>query len=144
MSESFGKKELAKKKANEKRDKEARKKERKAQSSKGKSLEDMMAYIDEYGNITDTPPGDRKPVEIALEDIQLGAAPIIPEETVKTGMISFFNDAKGYGFITEDKTRENVFVHSNQLQQPVKEKDRVSYEKERTAKGYSAINVKKI
>ncbi len=59
-------------------------------------------------------------------------------------MISFFNDAKGYGFITEDKTRENVFVHSNQLQQPVKEKDRVSYEKERTAKGYSAINVKKI
>ncbi len=81
MSESFGKKELAKKKANEKRDKEARKKERKAQSSKGKSLEDMMAYIDEYGNITDTPPGDRKPVEIALEDIQLGAAPIIPEET---------------------------------------------------------------
>jgi cold shock CspA family protein len=118
--------------------------DRKSNNNKGKSLEDMMAYIDEYGNISSVPPAEHRKVEINLEDIQLGAAPIIPESIEKTGVVSFFNDEKGYGFIAEDKTRENIFVHSNQLLQPVKEKDRVTFEKERTPRGYSAIKVKKI
>jgi len=142
MSESFAKKELAKKKAKEKKDKAERMKERKANTSKGKSLEDMMAYLDENGNITSTPPDGRKPREINLEDIQLGAAPIVREDPICTGVVAFFNTEKGYGFITDDRTRDNVFVHSNQLSQPIKERDRVSFEKERTPKGYSAINVK--
>lgn len=144
MSESFGKKEKEKQKAKQKQDKAQKMKERKASNNKGKSLEDMMAYLDENGNLVSTPPVHQYQVEINLEDIQLGAAPIVPEDTTKTGTVSFFNEAKGYGFIAEDKTRENVFVHSNQLQQPIKERDRVSFEKEKTPKGWSAINVKKI
>jgi len=144
MSESFAKKEKAKKKAKDKQDKAQKMKERKSNNSKGKSLEDMMAYLDENGNITSTPPDGRKRKEINLEDIQLGAAPVIPEEVVRNGVVSFFNDAKGYGFITEDKTRENIFVHANQLLQPVKERDKVTFERERTPRGYSAIKVKKI
>jgi len=144
MSESFSKKEKAKKKAKDKQDKAEKMRERKAQNNKGKSLEDMLAYVDENGNITSAPPDPRKRREINLEDIQLGAAPVIQEDPVKTGFISFFNDEKGYGFITEDNTRENIFVHTNQLSAPVKERDRVEYEKERTPKGYSAIKVKKI
>jgi len=144
MSESFGKKERAKQKAKSKQEKAERMKERKAQGGKGKSLEDMMAYLDENGNLTSTPPDESKRREINLEDIVLGAAPIVPDDPEMTGTVSFFNDAKGYGFITADKTGENVFVHSNQLLQPVKERDRVSFEKERTPKGYSAIKVKKI
>src|ERR1700744_2519873 len=102
MSESFSKKEKAKKKAKDKQDKAEKMQERKSQNNKGKSLEDMMAYIDEDGNITSTPPDARKQrKEINLEDIQLGAAPIIEEDPVKNGFVSFFNDAKGYGFITE-------------------------------------------
>jgi len=142
MSESFAKKEKAKKKAKDKQDKAQKMKERKAQGSKG-SLEDMMAYVDEDGNITSTPPDQKKRREINLEDIQLGAAPVLPEEVVKIGIVSFFNDEKGYGFIVEEKTRENIFVHANQLLQPVKEKDKVTFEKERTPRGYSAIKVKK-
>jgi len=144
MSESFSKKEKAKKKAKDKQDKAEKMKERKAQNNKGKSLEDMMAYVDEYGNLTSTPPDPKKRIEINLDDIQLGAAPIIPEDPTRSGTVSFFNEAKGYGFIMEDKTRENIFVHTNQLLQPVKEKDRVTFEKERTPKGYSAIKVKLI
>lgn len=144
MSESFAKKELAKRKAKEKQDKAQKMKDRKANAGKGKSLDDMMAYLDENGNITSTPPDYSKRKEINLEDIQLGAAPIIPDDPVCTGSVAFFNDAKGYGFITEDKSRENIFVHSNNLLQPIKERDRVSYEKERTDRGYSAIKVKKI
>lgn len=144
MSETFAKKELAKKKAKEKQEKAQKMQERKAKNNKGKSLEDMMAYIDENGNLSATPPNDKKKIEIDLDSIQLGAAPIIEENPIRQGTVSFFNDAKGYGFITDDKTRENLFVHSNQLEQPIKEKDRVTFEKERTPRGYSAINVKKL
>ncbi|GAA4469428.1 cold shock domain-containing protein [Nemorincola caseinilytica] len=144
MSESFSKKEKTKQKEKHKQDKAQKMKERKANNNKGKSLEDMMAYIDENGNITSTPPDMNKRKEINLEDIQLGAAPIVHEEVVIKGAISFFNDAKGYGFITEEGSRENIFVHCNNLLQPVKEGDKVTFEKERTPKGYSAIKVKKI
>ena len=83
--------------------------------------------------------------EINLEDIQLGAAKIVPEDiSPKTGVISFFNEAKGYGFIIDTKTKENIFVHMNQLMQPVKENDKVEYETERTPKGLAAIRVKKL
>jgi cold shock protein len=143
MGESFAKKEKAKKKAKEKQDKAEKMRERKA-TNKGRSFEDMIAYLDEDGNIMSTPPDARMKREIKLEDIQLGAAAIPIEEIVRTGTVSFFNDAKGYGFITDEKTRENVFVHSNQLSAPVKEKDKVTFERERTQRGYSAINVKKL
>lgn len=145
MSETFAKKEKEKRKAKEKQDKAQKMKERKANNQKGKSLEDMMAYLDENGNISATPPDPKRRKEVNLEDIQLGAARNLePENLVRTGTIAFFNDAKGYGFITDEKSRENVFVHANQLAQPVKERDKVTYERERTPKGYSATNVKKV
>ena len=144
MSETFAKKEKEKKKAKEKQDKAQKMKERKANTSKGKSLEDMMAYLDEDGNISATPPDARKKKDINIEDIQLGAAKNEPEDPMRTGVVAFFNDAKGYGFITDNISRENVFVHVNQLSQPLKERDKVTFERERTQRGFSAINVKKV
>ena len=144
MSETFAKKEKEKKKATERRDKAQKMQDRKEANTKGKSLEDMMAYLDENGNITNTPPDPRKRKEINLDDIQLGAARVEPENVLREGVISFFNDAKGYGFITDNASRENVFVHANQLSQVVKERDKVTFERERTPKGISAVNVKKV
>ena len=144
MSETFAKKEKEKKKAKERRDKAQKMQDRKETNTKGKSLEDMMAYLDENGNITNTPPDPRKRKEINLDDIQLGAARVEPENVLREGVISFFNDAKGYGFITDNASRENVFVHANQLSQVVKERDKVTFERERTPKGISAVNVKKV
>lgn len=143
MGESFSKKENNKKKAKKRQDKAQKMEERKVNNNKGKNLEDMMAYIDENGNLTSTPPpaGARK--EINPEDILLGAAPITPEDTQRTGTVSFFNE-KGYGFIRDDKTGENVFVHNNDLMEPVKERDRVTFEKVKTPRGFNAIGVKKI
>ncbi len=54
--QSFNKKEVEKKKRKKKLDKEKKREERQAGSEKGKSLDDMIAYVDEHGNITDTPP----------------------------------------------------------------------------------------
>ena len=54
--ETFNKKEKEQRRNKAKQDKKARMEERKANKKKGGSLEDMMAYIDENGNITSTPP----------------------------------------------------------------------------------------
>ena len=144
MSETFSKKEKEKKRAKDKQEKAQKMRERKESNSKGKSLEDMMAYLDENGNITSVPPDPSKRKEIDLESIQLGAAKNdVNEDPVRKGVVSFFNDAKGYGFIIDRATRENIFVHSNNLLQPVKEKDKVVFETERTPKGMSAVRVKK-
>ncbi len=144
MGETTAKKEKEKKRAKQKRDKAEKMQERKANNQKGKNLDDMLAYLDENGNLTTTPPDLTRKTEISLEDIQLGAAKTNPEEVFRKGFVSYFNEAKGYGFITDTKTNENVFVHVNNIDQPLKEKDKVSFEREKTARGYSAINVKKI
>jgi len=144
MAETFAKKEKEKKKAKERQDKAEKMRDRKANNTKGKNLEDMMAYLDENGNISSTPPDPKKRREIALEDIQLGAAKFKePEELIRTGTITYFNEAKGYGFISDNQSRENVFLHINQVSQPVKERDKVTFEIERTPKGLSAVRVKK-
>lgn len=144
--ETAGKKEKEKKKAQKKKEKVERAEERKANSSKGKSLDDMMAYVDDDGNITSTPPDPRKKKVINHEDIQIGVAKRIEEvrETVRNGVVTFFNDAKGYGFINDLQSQESVFVHINQLSEPIKEKDKVTFETEQGAKGLNAIKVKKV
>ncbi len=145
--ETFGKKEREKNKANKRKEKEEKNRERKSNAGKTKSLEDMMAYIDEFGNITDTPPDPSKRTEINLEDIQLGAAkqePINPADLIRTGMVKFFNNEKGYGFINDLANGNSVFVHINQLQEPIKERDKVTFEIEKGPKGPTAVNVKKV
>ncbi|GAB0157279.1 cold shock domain-containing protein [Chryseobacterium sp. Alg-005] len=138
MGDSFSKKENFKKKAQKQKEKTQRREERKTNNNKGKSLDDMLMYVDEYGRITSTPPEERK--EADLKDIRLGAAPILPEETVKTGIVTFFSE-KGYGFITEDETKENIFFHTNDCVKPVKKGNKVSFEKEKSPRGFSAVNV---
>ncbi len=144
--ETAAKKEKEKKKAKNKQDKAQRAEERKANSSKGKSLEDMMAYVDENGNLSATPPDPFKKKVINADDIQLGAArpdPTQEREVIRTGVVTFFNDAKGYGFINDLKSQESVFVHINNISAPIKERDKVTFETEMGQKGLSAIRVKK-
>ncbi len=146
MAETTGKKDKEKKRMMKRQEKEQRKEERKANSNKGKGLEDMMAYVDEFGRITSTPPDPmKKKTVINIDDIQLGAAKveeINPEDLIRNGVISFFNDAKGYGFIRDTESKESVFVHMNGLLDTVKENDKVTFEVERGPKGLNAIKVK--
>ncbi len=143
MADTFNKKALQQKRAKKKQDKQERKEERKTNNNKGKSLEEMMVYLDEFGNITDIPPHKQNRVKVKLEDIQLGATPII-EEKEFTGILSSYITEKAFGFIIEDKSKESIFVHANNMLEPIAEKDRVSFERERTPKGYAAINVRKV
>lgn len=141
MSESFAKKERNKHKAKKKQDKEQKMLDRKQSGAKATSFEDMIAYVDENGNLTDKPVTAIRS-EIKLEDIQLGAAPIIPEPKEFTAKVATYDSAKGYGFILDDRTGVKIFVHNSGLTQPVKDNDKVSYEREKGERGYVAVNVK--
>jgi cold shock CspA family protein len=55
-----------------------------------------------------------------------------------------FNSSKGFGFIKDSVSQESVFVHINELDGPVKEKDKVVFEVQNGHKGLSAIKVRKL
>jgi len=143
--ETFSKKENEKKKQQKRKEKEQRKAERKANKESGKSLEDMMAYVDENGNIVSTPPDPNKKKKINEAEILIGARSReeTPEETVRKGKVAFFNSSKGFGFIRDDQTQESIFVHMNNVTFPIKENDRVTFETQRGPKGLNAVNVRK-
>lgn len=146
MASSWNKKEREKKKQQARKEKEEKRKERKDNAKKGQSLDDMMAYIDENGNITSTPPDpSRKKIEINAEDIEIGVPKqreLDPEELVHKGIVTFFNEEKGYGFIKDQSTQESIFVHINASQDQLARNSRVSFEIERGPKGLNAVNVK--
>lgn len=142
--ESFNKKEVRNKKEKKRKEKEKRRQARK-ENEKSNSLDDMIAYVDANGNITDTPPDPDKKEEIKVEDIEVSvpkSGPGEKEDPVRKGTVSFFNDSKGYGFIRDGVTKESVFVHINNTEDEIKEGNYVSYEVEMGQKGPTAVKVK--
>ena len=129
--ESFNKKEKEKKRLKKRQDKLARREERKA-NAKPTKFEDMISYVDEYGNPTDTPPDPTKKVVINAEDIELGVPKKEKEEVdpIRSGKLEFFNDEKGFGFIKETGTNDKFFVHVSNLTEEIEENDNVSFELE--------------
>ena len=59
------------------------------------------------------------------------------------GTVKFFNDSKGYGFVTDEETNKEYFVHVSGLIDEVKEGDEVEFELQEGKKGLNAVNVKK-
>ena len=142
--ETSNKKGKEKKKLKKKQEKELKKKERKATTGK-KSFEDMLAYVDEDGNLTTTPPDPSKKRVINSEDIEISVSKkedLEPIDPVRKGTITFFNDSKGYGFIKDHDSQDSVFVHINGLEDDVREGDKVTFETEMGQKGLNAIKVK--
>lgn len=141
--ETFSKKDKEKNKLKKRQDKMLKKEERKA-NSKGGGLENMMAYLDENGNITDTPmdPKARIAVDAESIDINIPKRTEEPEEKLRKGKVTHFNDSKGYGFIKDLETQETVFVHINAVLSPISENDMVTFEKVRGQKGWNAVHVK--
>ncbi len=147
FGETVGKKERDKKKMKKRQDKQEKMDERKAKATKGKSLEDMMAYIDENGNLSSKPPDPRNLKRVVrAEDMQIStpkAGKFDPADLIRTGIVTFFNEAKGFGFIKDMQTQESVFVHVNQLSERISENQKVIFETENGPRGLNAVNVKK-
>ena len=63
---------------------------------------------------------------------------------MKEGTVKFFNEAKGFGFITPSDGSKDIFVHKNGLIDRIRENDKVKFETESGPKGLNAIEVEKI
>ena len=61
---------------------------------------------------------------------------------MKKGTVKFFNSSKGFGFIKDDATGQDIFVHVSGLTQDVREGDAVTFDVTQGKKGLNAINVK--
>ncbi|MDX2414776.1 MAG: cold shock domain-containing protein, partial [Bacteroidales bacterium] len=114
-------------------------------NSEGSDFESMIAYVDENGNFTDTPPDLTKKKVIDSKKIEIGVPKREKEDiiTVRKGRVEFFNDSKGFGFIKELETNEKFFVHINGLLEKIVENDLVTFELEQGFKGLNAVKVKK-
>ena len=60
-----------------------------------------------------------------------------------TGKVKFFNDSKGFGFIVDDDSQKDIFVHISEVQGKITENDAVTYEVKAGKKGLNATNVMK-
>jgi cold shock CspA family protein len=145
--ETSSKRENEERKRKKRKEKEEKKQERKSNSSKGKGFDSMIAYVDEMGRLSSTPPDPRQRTELKLEDIQLGAKIETEQDEQKfmnTGRVSFYSPEKGYGFIKDKQTKESIFFHLSSLKTEVKINDLVSYDKAKGQRGPTATSVTKI
>lgn len=63
---------------------------------------------------------------------------------MQEGTVKFFNNSKGFGFISSSETGEDIFVHSSGLRDEIREDDKVQFDTEQGRKGLNAINVEVI
>ena len=61
---------------------------------------------------------------------------------MNNGTVKFFNKQKGFGFIKEEKSGQEYFVHVTDIEQEISENDAVTFEIQETKKGLNAVNVK--
>ncbi|MFH1321995.1 MAG: cold shock domain-containing protein [Bacteroidota bacterium] len=143
--QTYNKKAKEEKRLKKRKDKQQKREERKA-NSQGGGLENMMAYVDEDGNITDTPPDPTKKKKINAKSIEISVPKREKQETnaIRNGKVEFFNDSKGFGFIRELENQEKYFVHVTGLIEEIEENDMVTFELERGLRGMNAVRVKKV
>ncbi|MGB8489741.1 MAG: cold shock domain-containing protein [Bacteroidales bacterium] len=142
--ETFGKKEVRNRKEKKRKEK-LQKREKKKSEGRKSSFDDMIAYVDEFGTITATPPDPDKKSVIVAENIELKITRNKPDavpDFVRKGVVTFFNPSKGFGFIRDLESNQRVFVHANNLLDTIKEDNIVTFETGKGPKGISALKVK--
>lgn len=136
---TFRKKEQAKKKQLKKKEKQERRELNKSNNQKGKALEEMFAYVDEFGNISDTPP--TQPYKFKEEDLQ---RPADPEDEYLYGKVSYYNEAGQYGFIRDNVSRETVYFNDRLAGTVLELNQKVKYKYVRSKQGNQISEVELI
>jgi cold shock CspA family protein len=137
----MNKKESEQKKKTKKEEKQKRIDNRKLNSG-GKSFDDMIAYVDKNGLITDTPPDLSDAEDVELENILISTPQKEYVEILPlTGQVEHFNNEKAYGFIKDSNSNETYFFHINNAPAQIAEGNLVTYELERGKKGMNAVNI---
>lgn len=131
-----------------KREEKQKKKDARKAENKNSTKGIQFAYVDAYGNLTDSPPNPADKIKVDAESIEIG----IPKkedsdeiiDPVHNGKVSFFDSSKGFGFIIDNESQEKYFCHVSGLLDDISENDKVSFELERGKKGMMAVKVKRI
>ncbi len=63
---------------------------------------------------------------------------------MQEGTVKFFNETKGFGFITPAEGGEDIFVHITGLNDDIRENDRVTFDVQEGKRGLNAVNVKRV
>ena len=140
-SMTVGKRENEKKRLAKREEKQKKKESRKLSGTS--SFDDMIAYVDENGMITSTPPADdNRKEEINPDEIVIATPKKEDEEpVVLRGRVEFFNEARGFGFIKNLSGVEKYFFHVNNVVSKIAENDIVTFDLERGQKGMNAVNI---
>ncbi|MCX6325710.1 MAG: cold shock domain-containing protein [Bacteroidia bacterium] len=142
--ETSNKKEVKNKKDKKRKEKE-KKRLIKKETGKKSSFDDMIAYVDEFGMLSSTPPDPKKKIEVEAEGIETSVTKNNPSQKpdyIRKGVVTFFNDSKGFGFIRDMESKQSVFVHANNLLEDIKENNIVTFEIGKGPKGTTALKVK--
>jgi len=141
--ETYNKKENIKKRQQKKKEKELRRENRQADSAKGKTLEDMLAYVDENGNLTDQKPQELKKEEVNLDDIMISIPRTVEEDEWINGTVKYYNDQRGWGFINNE-AGERFFFLITEVSAPIKLDDKVRFKSKKGPKGLQANAIEHI
>ena len=102
----------------------------------------MIAYVDEFGMISSTPPDLARKTEVLLENIAISSPK--KEETEKEplkGRVEHFNSDKGYGFIKDMGSINKYFFHISNAPDNISEGDIVNFELEKGQRGMNAVRI---
>lgn len=133
--QTFRKKEIAKKKQLKRKIKVEKRELSKENSDKGKPLEELFAYVDEFGNLSDSPP--TKKYEFKEEDL---LTPVY-EDVYSFGKVSFYNEGGQYGFIRDNETRENVYFNFKILGFTLQQDQQVKFKSKSSKQGLQVTEV---
>lgn len=143
---TFQKKEREKKKLQKRKGKEEKKALKKEQAKSG-NLDDMIAYVDINGNLTDAPPkeqDDNMEIDASQIDVSTPKTVSVDQDAERRGVVKFYNEHKGFGFIIPQGGQEQYFFHGTNVEGVVRDNDRVKFKLEKGEKGYNAVDVKKV
>ena len=81
-------------------------------------------------------------INVLLCKFSVSCAKLIQYNIMSKGTVKFFNEMRGFGFIKEENSTKEYFVHSSGLKDMIKENDEVTFDVEQGKKGLNAVNVK--
>ncbi|ETN95502.1 Cold shock protein, CspA family [Zhouia amylolytica] len=143
--QSYNKSQREKKRLKKREEKKKKMEARKADVKENGTKGIEFAYVDQYGNLTDTPPDPSEKIEVEAANIDVSVPKTIASEEeidpVRKGKVSYFDNSKGYGFIIDTDNQEKYFTHVSGLIDDIMENDKVTFELEKGAKGMNAVKV---
>ncbi len=144
--QTFNKSEKEKKRLKKREDKRKKMEARKAKAKESGKKGIQFAYVDHFGNLTDTPPDPSKKIKVKAKNIEVSVPKTLESDKeaidpVREGTVSFFDTSKGFGFIVDSENQEKYFCHVSGLIDEITEGNKVSFELEKGMKGMNAVKV---